>query len=230
MDLFGAADSLLGGVGSYLSGQAGASASKSAAEAYGKQAAIYGKAAQYSQIETGIKEQMLTRNVYQTISAGKAAIGASGLKESGSAADVIRSSAQQGALSAALVKAQGDIEYTGFLGQQENASAQQQSALQTAKSQKSGGTLGLIGGIIGGIASIFSDDRLKTDIEFLRRREDGLGIYRFRFNSGGPLFEGVLASEVLKCYPDAVVYDDLGTMRIDYASIGVEFRQVGSVS
>jgi len=216
MDLFGAATDLLGGISSLLGGSSAASGQKAAATAYAK-------AAQYTAVETGIKEQMATRQIYQTIGAAKAAIGASGLEESGSAADIIRSSAQQGALTKGLIETQGSIDYSNYMAQSKAASA-------AASSSSSGGFLGAIGGIVGAVASIFSDDRLKTDIELRSRRADGLGIYRFRFNSEGPLFEGVLASEVERLYPDAVQHDDLGYRRIDYDAIGVKFCEVRSVN
>ena len=216
MDLFGAATDLLGGVGSYLSGSAASSGSKDAA-------AAYAKAAQYATLETGIKEQMASRSIYQTIGLAKAQVGASGLKESGSAEDVMRSSAQQGALTKALIETQGNAEVASYTGMSQAASA-------AAKSQSSGGILGAIGGIIGAIGSIFSDDRLKTDIELIERRPDGIGIYRFRFKGDGPFFDGVLASEVEKVYPEAVTLDDFGFKMVDYDAIGAPWRLSGSAS
>lgn len=215
-DYGSAAQSLIQGIGGLVAGQQTASADA-------KAAAFYGRAAQYSELQTGIKEQMATRQIYQTEGAAQAAIGASGLKEGGSAADIMRSSAQQGSLTKALVQAQGDIETMSY-------TAQQVAATGAASSAKTSGTFAMIGGVASMLGSLFSDDTLKTDIELVRRRDDGIGIYTFRFKNGGPLFEGVLASEVEKLRPDAVQYDDMGTRRIDYDAINAEFHQVGSAA
>jgi hypothetical protein len=211
-DYFGSANSLLGGISKFMSGQASASGSKQAA-------AYYGQAAQYSQVETAIKQQQADRQIYQVIGGAKAAAGASGLANSGGVADIIRDSATQGALSKRLIETQGDINYTSYKSQQASASA-------AASSSSTGGLLGAVTGVVSGIASLFSDDKLKTDIELVRRRADGLGIYRFRFGGQGPLFEGVLASEVEALYPDAVQRDEFGTRKIFYDKIGVEFREI----
>lgn len=65
----------------------------------------------------------------------------------------------------------------------------------------------------------FSDRRLKTDIQLLGMRADGLGVYSFRYKWGGPKHIGVMADEVRNVYPAAVTrvgaYDV-----VDYAALG----------
>jgi hypothetical protein len=121
-----------------------------------------------------------------------------------------------------MIETQGEIEYGSYKSQEASATASATAANTSA-------TTGMATGVINMLGSLFSDDKLKTDVELVRRRADGLGIYRFRFGGEGPLFEGVLASEVEELYPDAVQRTELGVRKVFYDKIGVEFREVGSV-
>jgi hypothetical protein len=55
-----------------------------------------------------------------------------------------------------------------------------------------------------GLSGIFSDRRLKTNIERISTRPDGLGVYEFEYIWGGGKHIGLMAQEVLGIYPDAV--------------------------
>lgn len=75
------------------------------------------------------------------------------------------------------------------------------------KSQSNGGgpsTIGSIASTVGGIASIFSDRRLKTAIRRVGEFADGLGIYTWRYVWGGQRVRGVMADEVAKLRPWAL--------------------------
>jgi hypothetical protein len=50
----------------------------------------------------------------------------------------------------------------------------------------------------------FSDRRLKTNIQRISTRRDGLGVYEFEYIWGGGKHIGLMAQEVLGIYPDAV--------------------------
>jgi hypothetical protein len=70
------------------------------------------------------------------------------------------------------------------------------------------------------IAALFmSDRRLKTDITKLYERPDGLGVYLYRYIWGPARFIGVMAQEVLKVKPAAVVTMPNGFYAVDYAQI-----------
>lgn len=69
----------------------------------------------------------------------------------------------------------------------------------TTVQKSSGGLLGALGGI----ASIFSDRRLKTDIAKLGELPDGLGVYSYRYIWGEPA-TGVMADEVAALRPWAL--------------------------
>jgi hypothetical protein len=75
-------------------------------------------------------------------------------------------------------------------------------------------TIGSVASAIGGIASIFSDRRLKRDIERVGEFPDGLGIYEYRYVTGTKRVLGVMADEVAKLRPWA-----LGSQRADYMTV-----------
>lgn len=210
------------GIGSIFSGIGQMQSAKATAKGYQASAASLREAARLTKISTGLQLLQTDREIYKVIGGAKADVAASGLAASGSALDVIRASAQQGGLQKAVVGLQGQIEYTSLIGQAQMAEAQ-------AKAAKSGGKGG-IGSIISGAASVamaFSDDRLKQDIKLLARREDGIGIYQFRYLGDGMLYMGVLASEVERVKPDAVITDERGFKHVDYEMICAECRVIG---
>ncbi|MCQ4051580.1 tail fiber domain-containing protein [Klebsiella pneumoniae] len=71
---------------------------------------------------------------------------------------------------------------------------------------------------LGGAKPAVSDRRLKKDISLLGVRPDGLGVYSFQYvDESGP-FIGVMADEVERVYPDAVI--DLGGYKaVDYSAL-----------
>jgi hypothetical protein len=149
------------------------------------------------------------------------------LQVSGSALDLIRDSTRQGAIAKAVVGLQGDIDYNAFMGQSNAATAQAAAYTQQAKAAKSGGFLGAIGSAVGIIGSLFSDDALKQDVELVRRRSDGVGIYRFRYAGSNVFFEGAMAADVEAVRPDAIYYDeDLNLRMVDYDAIKMDLRRV----
>jgi hypothetical protein len=69
------------------------------------------------------------------------------------------------------------------------------------------------------IMAAFSDRRLKTDIERIGEREDGLGVYLYRYLWSPARFIGVMAQEVLKVKPEAVIYMPNGYMAVNYGAL-----------
>jgi outer membrane immunogenic protein len=68
-----------------------------------------------------------------------------------------------------------------------------------------------------------SDMRLKRDIGLLARRDDGLGLYSFKYVWSDTVYVGVMAQEVALLYPDAVQRDDLtGYMAVNYTRLGLQ--------
>jgi outer membrane immunogenic protein len=74
-----------------------------------------------------------------------------------------------------------------------------------------------------GSAIFVSDTRLKRDVVFLTRLDNGLGIYRYRYLWSDAVYVGVMAQEVALIRPDAVVRSPLDDyLRVDYARLGLK--------
>ncbi|WP_254787980.1 MULTISPECIES: tail fiber domain-containing protein [Delftia] len=114
---------------------------------------------------------------------------------------------------------------TSMWGAQANHQANMQS------NDSVGGLLGGLGGAAAGLAKmgIFSSDRrLKTSV--VRIGVDGstgLPLYEFAYTAEPDRrYVGVMADEVQKRFPDAVLLDESGFMRVDYGALGIEFKEV----
>lgn len=90
-----------------------------------------------------------------------------------------------------------------------------------------GDTLGKVGGMMTGASLLFSDERLKQDISHVGE-ENGHRIYEFGYigDKDNKRYRGVMAQDVEKVAPDAVVVMANGYKAVDYAKIGVEFKEV----
>lgn len=75
------------------------------------------------------------------------------------------------------------------------------------------------GGNLYGSAGDYSDPDLKTDVVRVGIREDGLGVYEFRYVWGGPKRVGLMADEVEILYPHAVSRDPVGFRKVDYSKV-----------
>ncbi len=71
-------------------------------------------------------------------------------------------------------------------------------------------------------ASNASDRRLKKGIIRVATHPDGFGLYRFSYLWSETEYVGVLAQEVLPIRPDAVVGEDDGLLRVNYAALGMK--------
>lgn len=202
----------MSGIGSGISSIFGGIGDLFAASGYAKAAGLSKKNAEYVKLSTGIQETAATRQNYQVMGATTAAAGANNLSLSGSAMDVLKSNAQQGSLQKNLIALQGEIDMQGWLEKAAMDSAQ--AAAKTASG---------IGGIIGGIFSIFSDIRLKDIIAYVGEFEPGINLYRFRYKGGTKVFTGVIAQEVLQVRPELVGSRD-GYLTVDYGGLGYRMQ------
>lgn len=73
----------------------------------------------------------------------------------------------------------------------------------------------------------FSDRRLKRDIIEVGFTESGLQLYEYRYVFGSKRYVGVMAQDVLKHTPNAVVRSLLGYYKVNYTMLGLEMRTVG---
>jgi hypothetical protein len=84
---------------------------------------------------------------------------------------------------------------------------------------RGGGHVG--GGRAGGRRS---DVRLKHDVALLGTLDNGLGFYRFVYNGGDKAYVGVMAQEVQRVMPGAVVRGEDGYLRVRYDRLGLKFE------
>jgi hypothetical protein len=79
-----------------------------------------------------------------------------------------------------------------------------------------------------GIRKLFSDRRLKTDIQLIGQSPSGINIYSFRFiNDTSKLYQGVLADELIGTeFESAVSQDESGFLIVDYGMLDVEFKEI----
>jgi hypothetical protein len=91
-----------------------------------------------------------------------------------------------------------------------------QGQSQANKTARRGQTLGLVGNVIGGIAAIFSDVRLKNNIKQIGETPGGLPLYTYDIN--GVEQVGVMAQELVWQNPEAIVWD-AAYMQVDYGRV-----------
>jgi hypothetical protein len=66
-----------------------------------------------------------------------------------------------------------------------------------------------------------SDSRLKEAVVPLKQLANGVALYRFRYRGDAEVYVGVIAQEVARLIPDAVVRGDDGYLRVDYDRLGL---------
>lgn len=68
-----------------------------------------------------------------------------------------------------------------------------------------------------------SDSRLKEAVVPLKQLANGVELYRFRYKGDTEVYVGVIAQQVARLVPDAVVRGDDGYLRVDYDRLGLKF-------
>jgi hypothetical protein len=78
-----------------------------------------------------------------------------------------------------------------------------------------------------GLKKLFSDERMKTNIKFVRKMPNGLNLYQYEYRkefkniAGHGVFEGYMAHEVEKRYPKAVQIESNGYKSVNYSLVGI---------
>ena len=73
----------------------------------------------------------------------------------------------------------------------------------------------------------FSDERMKTNVKFVRKMPNGLNLYQYEYRkefkdiAGHGVFEGYMAHEVEKRYPKAVQIESNGYKSVNYSLVGI---------
>lgn len=135
--------SLFSGVGGAVGDIFGALGDFAESSGYKKAAALAGQNAQYAAQSAAIQTLQTQRQAYQVIGGQASDVAGAGLRQSGTANAILRSSQQQASLQKQLVVEQGKINVNSWLAQQASDSAMASKA-----------TMGGIGGLISGAASI----------------------------------------------------------------------------
>lgn len=104
----------------------------------------------------------------------------------------------------------------GVLGDAASRGFQQQQMKYDANKTNASAVNGMVGSAMG---MFMSDRRLKTRVVKVGTRADGLGIYQWNYIWGGPRMTGVMADEVRRVYPGAVVQIN-GFDAVDYSKLG----------
>lgn len=116
--------------------------------------------------------------------------------------------------------------YTNAANQALIAAGQAQLQQDQNYSNALTGAFTAIGSMFGGLAKTalpLSDARLKTDIVPIGELDNGIGLYSFRYKWDWTPYVGVIAQEVQKTMPAAVLAGDDGWLRVDYAQVGAPF-------
>lgn len=104
----------------------------------------------------------------------------------------------------------GSYVYNSANINQQNANAAAQNRAQMFNSLGQLGALGLFA---------FSDERLKTDVRYAFTDEAGLDWYEFRYLDSDEPEYGVIAQEVAKVRPEAVVETVGGLLQVNYGAL-----------
>lgn len=135
-------------IGGAVSALFGAEGSAASAKSYDEASAIATQNAQIVASATAIKEAQTSRAIFQTIGKQQAQIGGAGFAASGTAIDLLRSSASQGALEKAVLAENGAIQENSYAEQAGLYAGLAGSARSAGTGQKIGGLIQAAGGAI----------------------------------------------------------------------------------
>ena len=114
-----------------------------------------------------------------------------------------------------------ELDVMGPFTQQYQGQINSVNAANANSAQRNAQTTGAVGSIATMLMSMFSDFRLKKDIEPIGRMSSGLPLYKFRYlwdKPHDPLHTGVMARETMELFPEAVG-EMYGYLTVDYSRI-----------
>lgn len=100
------------------------------------------------------------------------------------------------------------VDYAGLVNQKYQGELSQYNA-QT----------GALGGLFGAGMSLFSDRRLKENIERIGKTDSGVPVYKFNYIGNPTTHIGYMAQDLLETQPDAVMQGSDGWYRVDYSKV-----------
>ncbi len=110
------------------------------AENYGRSAEFSEQSARFTETSTEIKQAQLDRDIFKTLGGQAADVAGAGFAASGTALDVLRDSASQGALTKAVGSLQGLITEEGYEVQAKNYTAMGEAARLAAAAEEDAAT------------------------------------------------------------------------------------------
>lgn len=134
--------------------RAKAAGDRSEAQDYGLASDLAGQNEKFTEESTQIKEAQQARQMTQSLGSTAADVAGAGFSASGSALDIMRDSASQGALTHAVLGQQGLITEAGYTEQQKAYTNMQGAANAAADAQDKAATGAEITGAIKGVAAI----------------------------------------------------------------------------
>lgn len=173
-DIGGSVSDLFGGLGAEAQGALKAKGLRIKAQGDLAEASNYDLAStlakqneQFTETSTAIKQAQLERSTYQTIGGQQADVAGAGFAASGSALDLLRDSASQGALTKAVAGQQGLITEAGYEEQAQSyqtmsaaaratAAGEEDLAKETEAAAKTQATGDFISSAIKGVAAVAS--------------------------------------------------------------------------
>lgn len=186
---------------------------KQAASSYRTAAKYAGTNVDLETASLGIKRVQLQRELYRATGGQKADIASAGFGASGTALDLMRDTASQGALARAQLEVQGGIEINA-------AEAQVAASEGQARAEETSAAGNFIGSALNAAALILpfilSDRRAKFDVEQIGMTLNGLPWYSFRYLHDGSAHEGLMSDDVRAFRPAAVIVGEDGFDRVNY--------------
>lgn len=205
-------------IGSGIADLFGMQGSNEGAKAYKQAASIAQSNEAITNRSTAIQQFQENQTITKAIGTEQAGVAGAGFTNDGSAADLLRSSQQQAALSKQLIANQGEITAQGFASQASAYEGQASAASAAAKGQGVGGLLGVAAGVF----SMFSDRELKENI-ILVGQSRGFNLYSFNFKGSIVKHVGAMADEVEQQMPEAITIDGpTGFKRVNYDMLGLQ--------
>jgi hypothetical protein len=133
-----------------------AKGSRLQAQAYDLASELALRNKQFTETSTQIKQAQIDRDVYKSLGETRGDVAAAGFEASGSALDILRDSASQGALTNAVAGQQGLIEEAGYEEQAKSYQLMKSAALMSAKADEKAATGAYISAGIKAIAGFAS--------------------------------------------------------------------------
>ncbi len=149
----------LGDTGGAVTALFGASGSRAAATSYDEAERIARENAAFARQATRIKGMQIGRETFKVLGQQRAEVSGAGFAESGSALDILRSSASQGAMTKAINEEQGAITANAYEEQAAQFAGMAKAARTSSSGQGIGGLLQAGGAgysLYSGISSLFA--------------------------------------------------------------------------